>query len=263
MQSKNNEILYTVIIGSVFLLLIGTFSIILLLLHIRKQKKNHLEKVDLRNRFEAALLKTELEIQEFTLNHIGTEIHSNIVQVLYFAQLQIVQLPDIITQTHRDEIYDLLKKVSDDLRTISHSLNENRFHQIGLNESLKQLIFSIEKTGKYKIDWVIEDEIDLDTLSLQSDLILFRIIQEIIHNILKHAKASSINLRMYAMNKTIVLEISDDGIGFDFSLTQAANKGIGINNILSRSKLINATANIYSSKGNGTVVTLFINPTNP
>ncbi|TAG12622.1 MAG: hypothetical protein EAZ13_09800 [Sphingobacteriia bacterium] len=259
MPSKEENVYITIIIASIFLLMISVFLIILLFVYMRKQRINNQERLELKNHYEQTLLKTELEIQEQTLNYIGNEIHSNIVQVLYFARLQISQLPDIVTHTHRAELYDLLKKVSDDLREISHSLNENRFNQIGLYESIKQLLYNIERTGKYAIELVVADEIDMDNLPVQSDLILFRMIQEIIHNILKHAAASFIKISVSLQNNTTVIEISDNGIGFDLSLIKNQNKGIGLSNIMARAKFIHATVTINSIPSSGTLVTITIN----
>ncbi len=227
--------------------------------YMRKQRINNQEKIEIKNRYDQTLLKTKLEIQEQTINYIGNEIHDNIGHIIYFVRLKITQLPDIINDEYRDELDNLLKKSADDLRALSHSLNENQFHQIGFYESLKHLLFNIEKTGKYRIELDIDDDIDIYNLPIQSELILFRMMQEIVHNIIKHASASTIKISVSAQKNLTKIVITDNGIGFNLSKTQSENKGIGINNIMSRAKYINATVNINSNPNNGTIVNITIN----
>lgn len=83
--------------------------------------------------------------------------------------------------------------------------------------------------------------------------------QEIIHNIIKHASASTIHISVSEANKSTIIKIADDGIGFNLSAIQSENKGIGINNIMARAKFIKASVTFNSIPHKGTIVTIHIN----
>lgn len=259
MPNNQENILVTIIVASVFFVLIGMFLIILLFLFLRRQRKNQQEKEDMKNRFEQTILQTQIEIQDQTLGYIASEIHDNIVQIIYLSRLRITQLPENHTEKQREEIFDLLKSASDDLREISHSLKHNRFNQIGLIDSLDQLLLNIEKTGKFETTLHIDENFDPETLQNSVDIIIFRMIQEVINNILKHAEATQINIRLYNEASHLVIEIIDNGVGFDTAIIKSEKQGIGLQNIFDRAKLIDASVKINSTPSIGTTVSILIN----
>jgi signal transduction histidine kinase len=85
-------------------------------------------------------------------------------------------------------------------------------------------------------------------------------IQEIVNNIIKHASASEIDIQIDSRPDLTSVRIADNGVGFDPSLPKEGRPGIGLQNIANRAKTINATVDLKSSPGNGTVITLLIRP---
>jgi signal transduction histidine kinase len=263
MPEKQEDILVTIIISSVFFVLLAMFLLVLLYLFLRKQRQNQKEKEEMKNRFEQTIIKSQLEIQNQTLNYIGAEIHDDIAQVVYLSMLRISSLNEKVEESEKEEIYNFLKRVWNDLRNISHSLIHSNFHQVGFIESLEQLLHNIKKTGKYETQLEIDENVNIDLLDKSVDIILYRMIQEIINNILKHAACDTIQIRIIEKNKNLIVEIKDNGVGFDTALIQQDNAGVGLNNILTRAKLINATVNINSIIGSGTTITIFLNAKSP
>jgi signal transduction histidine kinase len=259
MPEKQEDILVTIIISSVFFVLLAVFLLVMLYLFLRKQRKNQKEKEEMKNRFEQTIIKSQLEIQNQTLNYIGSEIHDDTAQVVYLSMLRIANLKERVDEKEKEEIYNFLKKVWNDLRNISHSLINNNFHQIGFIESLEQLLHNIEKTGKYKTTLTIDEEVNIDLLDKSVDVILYRMIQEVINNTLKHAACDKIDIHIGKDNQLIKVEIKDNGIGFDASLVKQDNPGVGLYNIFTRAKLINASVNINSILGTGTNIEIFLN----
>jgi signal transduction histidine kinase len=256
MPEQQQDILITIIVASVFLVLIGIFLLVLVFLFLRKQRKNQQEKEELKNKFEQTLLKTQIEIQEQTLSYISYEIHDNIGQILSLAKITNLQLNKEDFESKNELIDDLIGKAVSDLRGISHNLKHNSFHQIGLYESVIQLLHSIERTGKYTTSFNAPHADDIEGFASGNDIILFRIIQEIINNILNHASASHINLSIEKNDKFIIIKIVDNGIGFDTAIIKQERQGIGLHNIYTRAKMINMDVEINSSIGAGTVVIL-------
>ena len=256
MPEQQQDILITIIVTSVFLVLIGVFLLVLVFLFLRKQRKNQQEKEELKNRFEQTLLKTQIEIQEQTLSYISYEIHDNIGQILSLAKISNLQLKKENFETSTEHIDQLLGKAVSDLRGISHNLKHNSFHQIGLHESIVQLLHTIEKTGKYTTSFEAPHSEELEEFAAGNDIILFRIIQEIINNILNHASASNIDVSIEKNNTHILIKITDNGKGFDTGIIKQERQGIGLHNIYSRAKMINTDVDINSSIGSGTSVIL-------
>ena len=256
MPEKQQDILITIIIATIFFVLLGAFLLVLLFLFLRRQRKNQKEKEEMKNRFEQTMLKTQIEIQDQTLAYIASEIHDNIGQILFLAKINNNQITKDNVEAQIELIDELLGKAFSDLREISHTLKNNRFHQIGLSESIRQLLHNIERTGKYstKFESIPSDEID--GLIHGNDIILFRIIQEIINNILKHAAANHINVSITKENNDIAVLIEDNGIGFDLAIIKHEKQGIGLHNIYTRAKMINSTVEIMSTIDVGTTIIL-------
>jgi signal transduction histidine kinase len=258
MPKQQEDILITVIVASVFFVLIGSFLLLLVFVFFRRQRKNKQEKEEMQNRYERTLLKTQLEIQEQAFSYISQEI-DNIGQVLSLVRLNLNTLNSAaVTEEKIEETDDLLGKAIKDLRDLSHNLQNNRIHDIGIVESIRQLLFSLEKTGQYNTVFHSSDHFHI--LDANTDIILYRIIQEIINNIIKHANATEIGIEINSEPAMTSVKIRDNGVGFDTTAVKSAGTGIGLQNISNRAKTINATVDIKSSAGKGTVITLYIRP---
>lgn len=259
MPKQQEDILITVVVASVFFILIGSFLLLLVFVFLRRQRKNKQEKEEMRNRFEQTLLKTQLEIQEQAFAYISQEIHDNIGQILSLARLNLNTFGNSYTEEKINQTDDLLGKAIKDLRDLSHNLQNNRIHNIGIIESIRQLLVSLEKTGRFETSFHTSDYFHITDNN--TDIILYRMIQEIINNIIKHASASKIDVSIDTAADTTIIRISDNGVGFDTSLLKTEERsGIGLYNIINRAKMINTTVDVKSVPGNGTTITLFIKP---
>ena len=259
MPKQQEDILITIVIASVFFILIGSFVLLIVFVFLRRQRKNKREKEEMKNRFAQTLLQTQLEIQEQAFTYISQEIHDNIGQILSLARLNLNTFHKANTDeaklTQTDE---LLGKAIKDLREISHNLQNNRIYDIGIVESIRQLLISLEKTGHYKTSFQTSD--DFHILDTNMDIILFRMIQEIVNNIIKHASATEIHVDITSDPNHTVFYIRDNGVGFDTNALNKLRPGIGLQNIINRAKLIGATVDVKSQLGAGTSITLTIKP---
>jgi signal transduction histidine kinase len=239
--------------------LIGSFLLLIVFVFLRRQRKNKQEKEEMRNRFEQTLLKTQLEIQEQAFTYISQEIHDNIGQILSLVRLNLNTFGEHVTEDKINQTDDLLGKAIKDLRDLSHNLQNNRIHSIGIIESIRQLLISLEKTGQFQTTFRTSDNFHI--LDANTDIILYRMIQEIINNIIKHAAANSIDIEITNENNITSVRISDNGVGFDTTLiSKVSRPGIGLQNIINRAKMINTTVDVNSFPGRGTTITLHIKP---
>jgi signal transduction histidine kinase len=212
------------------------------------------------HRKEQQILQTQLEIQEQTFKNISQEIHDNIGQVLSLVKLNINTMDSnqpAPLQEKIDNSRTLISKAIQDLRDLSKSLNTDYVVEQGLMRSIEYELEMIRKTGSYEIEFDTNGK--AYRLERQQELIIFRIVQEILHNIIKHAKATKINVAASFEPEIFTLAIADNGQGFDASKIESENYerfGLGIRNMHNRAKMINADFKFTSTLQEGTTVTL-------
>lgn len=258
MPKPQEDILISIVVASIFFILIGSFLLLVVFIFLRRQRKNREEKEEMKNRFEQTLLKTQLEIQEQAFAYISQEIHDNIGQILSLVRLNLNTFGAVVSDEKMEQTDELLGKAIKDLRDLSHNLQNNRIYDIGIVESIRQLLLSLKKTGKYTTSFQASDHFHL--LDPNTDIILYRMIQEIVNNIIKHASATNIEIEIKSEAEVTTIRISDNGIGFDTALLQRARAGIGLQNIINRAKTIEAGVDVKSEQGKGTTITLYIKP---
>ena len=260
MPAKEYEIVTAVVITIVVFLLAG-FFILLLVVYYNQRKKKHIEeKQTMQSQFHQTLLQTQLEIQEQTFKNISQEIHDNIGQVLSLVKLNINTMDCDQPAALNEKISDskqLITKAIQDLRDLSKSLNTDYVTEMGLARSIEYELEMIKRTGSYEIKFNTTG--NLYRLEPQQELIFFRIVQEVLHNIIKHAKAKSIYVEILFGLEVFTLKITDDGVGFDSSQLEVNNNigsGLGIRNMRSRASMINTDFKLMSNVEKGTTVIL-------
>jgi len=257
-EEISSDIRVTIYISTLIFLLLGCVLIFFLLYYRNSKNKQLLEKENMKVSFQRNLLQTQLEIQEQTLNTISQEIHDNIGQILSLAKLNLgtmdLQKPELLQQKI-DDSRVLVGKAIQDLRDLSRSLNTDYVQQMGLQRAIEYELELLRKAGKHETRMDIQGAVY--RLETQKELILFRIVQEILNNVIKHANASRITVQLNYKPELFILSVADNGEGFDISLlkeTENSKFGIGIKNMHNRAKLIGAEYSITSSKDNGTQV---------
>lgn len=214
------------------------------------------EKEQLKVAFEKEILESKLEIQEQTLKNVSQEIHDNIGQTLILVKLTLNTIHsegNVVVREKIDNSQQLLGKAIQDLRDLSRGLNSDTITEMGLAKAIEYEFELIKKAGNYRT--ILTEEGNLFELSHQHELILFRILQKTISNILKHSNASVITVDLRYNSGNFSLKISDNGKGFDLdALNACKSTGSGIRNIQNRARMIGADLSIKSQPGTGTTV---------
>ncbi|HEY9362093.1 MAG TPA: PAS domain S-box protein [Chitinophagaceae bacterium] len=213
-----------------------------------------------RKRLENELLESELnrqklisqatiDSQEKERNEISKELHDNVNQVLTTTKLYLDlaasnnELKDeLIRKCSNNVIY-----VINEIRQLSRSLMLPSFGDLGLIDSIKDLVENINATHKLNVTF-LESTFDETALKDNQKLMILRIIQEGLNNILRHAHASLATVHLVQSKKHVRLFIRDDGKGFN---PKEVKPGAGLNNIQNRVSLFNGTLYIHSSPGKG------------
>lgn len=255
-----SEQVILIILASIFLLIVAAGIIFLVFVYQRRQLLHLKEKEQLKVDFEKQILESKLEIQEQTLKNISQEIHDNIGQVLSLAKLTINTMysckPEVIKEKI-DHTKELVIKAIKDLRHLSQSLHPDFITDMGLDRSVEYELELLKNASSYHIDLFREGE--SYRLENRQELIIFRIFQEVIQNIIKHAGGTTIVVYLYYYRDNFLLKVSDNGQGFDVvhntgNEQENLRRGIGLRNIDNRAKLISAEFSIDSEPGKGTTV---------
>lgn len=187
---------------------------------------------------------------------ISQELHDGVLGRLFGTRLSLDSLNMNTTSEAiktRSEYIDELKTIEEDIRKVSHELNTDFVSGSGFIDIIKTLVET--QTKVYKLSYTLnyDDVINWDEVSNKTKIHIYRIVQESLHNIYKHANAFNVNISFKLKNNVICLNMTDDGSGFD---VDKAKSGIGLKNMNSRINEINGTIHITSKIDVGTTVTI-------
>lgn len=244
----------TIIISTFLLLFLGSIVIYFLLIYQRKVHRHQEELLLLRETFNKTLLQSQLEIKEHTLHHISTELHSNISQIVAVINMN---LSSYFQSSPRDESIlretkTLVKQLATEVKSLTTTLNSDHVGKAGFLKMMRTEIERLERAHVYKVHLNISGS--EFRLNPEKEIILFRLCQEILNNIIKHADGSVIEIFLEFETNALIISIKDNGKGFDLeetSLRAIETGSTGINNIYSRTTQMEGEVVIYTSPGNG------------
>ncbi|MEO8860657.1 MAG: response regulator [Ginsengibacter sp.] len=205
------------------------------------------------------ITKAVISAQEEERSEIGIELHDNVNQLLAASRLYLIQslnnaadYKDYIIKTQ-----EFIWQAMEELRKLSHALvGPDKNKTVSLIDSLKKLVKDIAAVKKMKIHLNYcsngEEEIE-DRLDEGLKLNIYRIIQEQLNNIIKHAKASVVRINLDKDETQLLINIHDNGKGF---YPEAKRNGIGLINIKNRADMFNGKFDIISSPGKGCTVSI-------
>jgi len=193
---------------------------------------------------------TEITTLEKERTRMAADLHDEVGPILSAVKLRLNSL-DIHNETDAQEVKNTNAQIDGLLRRmreISFDLMPTSLIRKGLPSALNEFIEYCNKSDELKINFQHEPV----PLNQQQAISLYRIIQEIIHNTIKHAKASEILIELRRDKDKIVLATKDNGIGFNYDSKSNESSGQGLRNLLSRAEIIGGKMFFESGKGKGT-----------
>ncbi len=201
-----------------------------------------------RNRTKIATLKAKMEGEERERSRIAKELHDGIGGMLAVLRMKLSsdRSPAI------PEVVSLLNETAVQVRKTAHNLMPDTITDFGLKEILTAYIGTVNQSSpQFHIDLQVHSEIRVSNAAVK--LSIYRMVQEVIQNTVKHAQASVANIQIFERNGKLNLLIEDNGIGFDRNLVR---KGLGLTNLEARAKLLGGKIHISSSPGRGTTTSM-------
>lgn len=260
MQISSKEIISLIGLTSIIFLIAPLFLILYVSLYNRRKKKHLDEKAWLQKTYENELLKTQMEVQEQTLKNIAYDLHDNIGQLLSLTTITLssINVKEVDKIADKVELAeDLTNRSIKELKALSRLLHGEELIHRGLATAIEFELEFLKRSDRYKINFdksAYKPFIDENS----KETIIFRLFQEIINNIIQHAKATEMFITLDLIETNFRLTISDNGAGFNVDEMLKRKTGMGLHNIKKRTALINGNASITSQPGSGSVVAITI-----
>lgn len=241
-QLQEQDIPTLVFLGTLaMLLLVGGMGLFVLMYQKRMLKEKQ-ERAMQELNYQNQMIKLQLESQEQERKRIGADLHDSLGSLLWGAKVNAsfiqrsVEMNDAASTSYR-ELNQILDESIDTVRRIAWELTPQAFHYAGLSASVAKLCDRLDGKG-------IEINLDEENGRLWNDdraLQVFRVIQELISNAIKHSGATSLGVSMKWLRDQLNILVVDNGRGFK---SEAEKKGVGLWNINQRIKQLNGKINI-------------------
>jgi len=238
--------------GTLFSVLLVTFIIYYVILHQKKVNQHNMQLKQLELNKQQALLIAITDGEEKERKRLAEELHDGIGAKLSGLNMSLEYLYEqtITDQNLLKDISEGINETIDEIREISQNLKPSSLFSKGLNYTLLEYISHLNTKGKCLYNLYIED-IEKD-ISQELQLVLYRVISELLNNIKKHADATEASVQvLLTLEGTLQLIAEDNGKGFD---VENKKTGIGISNIESRIELYKGTLNIDTSNRGTTII---------
>lgn len=220
-----------------------------------EQKQQLLER--LKNQ-EISSMNAMMEVQGHERQRIAADLHDRVGSLLATLKVNYEAMEDKIQEMAPPlgdnfiKTNKILDQACKDVRAISHDINRGVLTQFGLVPAIEEIKEAIERSGKLAIHL---DAFGIDErLESTQEIFLYRIIQETITNVIKHAEASEIDIQLSRNEEEISLIIEDNGKGFDPESIKDKNEGMGLNNLKMRVEQLGGAFTIDSMPGKGSLI---------
>ncbi|MCI9846969.1 sensor histidine kinase [Flavobacterium pectinovorum] len=247
------EIVAIILYISLFFMIVSVALVVFFYFSRKKIIQKELEKKDLILAHQREQLYAIIVTQEEERKRIAQDLHDDISSKLNVVSLNSYLLTSANltieeTQEITSNIISITAKALDNSRKIAHNLLPPVFDKFGLHAGIEELCEEFESSKSVKVNY--QNKIEFDEKDKDRHLHIFRILQELMNNSLRHGKASEIFIRFENVDTVNTCFYKDNGIGFDCESSES-QKGLGMKNIDSRISFLNGTMNISSSIGKG------------
>lgn len=249
----DEKLIVPIVASGLVFLFIATAFVLFLLYFYQQRDRAQRERLSREMEYERQIADQRHEVQKDTLRTVGRELHDSIGQMLTVARIQIASRGKVNPSEELDTAHEMVLRSAQEVRELAHTLSNIGAKEFNLRAAMLADINRLNRMNEIQAKF----EMDSGPVRLSSDLqfITYRIFQETLNNILKHAEASSVTVKVVESTDDFRMWIRDDGKGFD---PAQANNGIGLRHMHERAALINAALHVRSDLGKGCTVELTI-----
>ncbi|HUR66923.1 MAG TPA: ATP-binding protein [Chitinophagaceae bacterium] len=239
METKGTDIRYLVIIGIAVMLLLFTSFLVALIISQKKKLKYQKNLQKLREQQQNQLIEAAVRSEEMERHRIAETLHDEVGAILSSAKLHLLGIKSEVLDERDQKLHEkgreLLNDVIQKVRGISHNLHSNILKEFGLNEAIRHFIKKITQGTVIHATAALDD--NYKTLNADDDISMYRIVQELINNILKYANASEFLISSVLNGNELNLVVFHNGNGLtqeQFEELRYQKEGLGLKNIQNR-----------------------------
>jgi two-component system, NarL family, sensor kinase len=260
MQQTSQDFIIIFSIATVGMLVLAGTIILFVVFYQKRMIKEQMKRQVLEFEYQQKMLQAELESQESERRRLAADLHDSIGGMLSTIRVGISTMARALPDPQSvDQTKQMLDDTITSVRRISRDLMPSTLEKFGLTHALKELCERFQAASKISIDFIQEGE----NLSLDKtrELMIFRIVQELLNNAIKHSQAQQITVKINAGARLTVV-VEDNGVGYDPDVfrkdAQKSGRGLGLFNIENRARLLGAKLEFVKdvSPGSRTVITL-------
>lgn len=248
---KELEMKYMLFGGIMVILFLAISVIIFFIVYQKRLLAQQIRLQSVQHEYQRELLSSSIAAQEKERVRIGHDLHDEIGSSLSTAKLLVNQLQHTDPEKEHlvNSVKEILSHTIQNLKNISLNLYPSVLTKFGLVEGLQYLVSVLSQASPLTFTFEADEIIGLE---LQQELALYRIVQELVNNAIKHSGASEVQIELRQTERFIQLSVRDNGCGFN---TQDAGKGgIGLKSIEARKEMLKAEMQIASIPGEGTCI---------
>jgi signal transduction histidine kinase len=260
MTPESNSIVLVYFIGTLGMLLLALSIFFFFVTYQKRLLKKQLELNETRARQQEEIIQNTISAQEKERKRIAQDLHDEVGAMLSVVKLNVGRIEKKSEEQAAKELATETKTYLDEVitqvRRISRSLLPPSLEKLGLYYALEELSNWVNKGDQLKIVcWKNSDQFRFEN---KKELAVFRIVQELLNNAIKHSEASVIYINArFSPNHNLMISITDNGKGF--KLEDKMNAGLGLKNLESRSRIMDAKFKLKSIPGKGTTAIIYLN----
>jgi two-component system NarL family sensor kinase len=257
-ELTSHDLFYIVLTSTALLLVLVGFFFVFIQLYRHKQLQFKSEKAHREQEFFQELMRVQLEIREDVMQKLSHEIHDNIGQSLVVAKLQMSSIIQEKSLDRAKVVEELITRSIRDLRNLSKTLNGDYILREGINRAIEcevQLINQLQS-----LQCTFKNSFPPHFLSPNAEIIVFRCIQEMLCNCIKHSGANHVVISTITTGNDLIISVEDNGKGMPAEWEK--HKGIGMENIRKRVEMIEGNLEIADSIDGGTKISIILPQSN-
>ncbi|HVT85372.1 MAG TPA: ATP-binding protein [Chitinophagaceae bacterium] len=246
--TSSSSVSLVLFLGTLGMMILTIGLILFIIFHQRKVIRYQARLQQMEQEQQKILLKASIKLQEEERQRLAADLHDDAGPLLATARLYLNE--NLVNQDKATQLQSIFqaRQIIDDtiqlIRNISHSLMPPTLKNFGLESAINDLFQKISGSGSINASSRFHEY--KDRLKAEKELIVFRVVQELVNNILKHSSASFIHLTQNVHGDKFYLRIHHDGRGLvqaDFDKLNKSNVGLGLKNISSRLKVVHGNIN--------------------
>lgn len=255
----NSELILVYFIGTVGMILLAGGIFFFFITYQKRLLQKQLEVNQIKQDQQEEILRNTIQAQEKERKRIAQDLHDEVGAMLSVVKLNVSRIERKSEEEQAKALAGETKNYLDDVitqvRRISRALLPPSLEKLGLFFALEELANWVNKSDEIKIEcWKGGEQFRFDS---KEELSIFRVVQELMNNAIKHSGASLVKVNVRFVNSTMAVSLSDNGKGFN--LEEMTSTGLGLKNLESRTELVGARFKMKSVEGKGTTAIIYLN----